>query len=149
MKMKISSVRKVEYKKSLLFFLVCFAQITFAQTKIVTGAEQVSAYLPLLKGKTVGLVVNQTSMIRNTHLVDSLKKLKVNIKAIFAPEHGFRGNHGAGVDIKSGKDPKTGVKIISLYGDHKKPTAADLKDIQVVIFDIQDVGARFYTYIST
>jgi uncharacterized protein YbbC (DUF1343 family) len=88
-------------------------------------------------------------MIRQTHLVDSLKKLNVNIKAIFAPEHGFRGNHGAGVTIKNGKDTKTGITIISLYGDHKKPTPADLKDIQVVVFDVQDVGARFYTYIST
>jgi uncharacterized protein YbbC (DUF1343 family) len=139
----------VEYKKTLLFLLVCFTQVVSAQTKIVTGAEQISAYMPLLKGKTVGLVVNQTSMINHTHLVDSLKKLNVNIKAIFAPEHGFRGNHEAGATVKGGKDPATGIKIISLYGNHKKPTHGDLKDIQIVLFDIQDVGARFYTYIST
>jgi uncharacterized protein YbbC (DUF1343 family) len=149
MKMKISLLRTVEYKKTLVFFFVCFAQLTFAQQKIITGAQQISAYLPLLKGKTVGLVVNQTSTINKTHLVDSLKKLNINIKAIFAPEHGFRGDHGAGVNIKSSKDAKTGIKIISLYGNHKKPTADDLKGIQVLLFDIQDVGARFYTYIST
>jgi uncharacterized protein YbbC (DUF1343 family) len=147
--MKTSSVRMVEYKQSLLLLLVCFTQIVCAQTKIITGAEQLSSYLPLLKGKTIGLVVNQTSMIRQTHLVDSLRKHKINIKAIFAPEHGFRGDHSAGTSIKNGKDTKTGIPIISLYGKHKKPTADDLKGIQVVVFDIQDVGARFYTYIST
>jgi uncharacterized protein YbbC (DUF1343 family) len=147
--MKTSSVRMVEYKQSLLLLLVCFTQTLFAQTKIVTGAEQVAAYLPQLKGKNVALVVNQTSMIHETHLVDSLLKRKIRVKLIFAPEHGFRGDHGAGETVKNGKDPKTGIKIVSLYGNHKKPTAADLKDIQVVLFDIQDVGARFYTYIST
>jgi uncharacterized protein YbbC (DUF1343 family) len=150
MKMKNAFDSMAEYKKLFLFFLFCFfcTQQNYAQ-KIITGAQQTNSYLPTLKGKGVGLVVNQTSMIGKTHLVDSLRKLKVNIKAIFAPEHGFRGNHGAGIDIKSGKDAQTGLKVISLYGNHKKPTPADLKDIQIVLFDIQDVGARFYTYIST
>lgn len=103
----------------------------------------------MLKNKRVALVVNQTSVIGNTHLVDSLKKLKVDIRLIFAPEHGFRGNYGAGIEIKSGKDAKTGLTVISLYGKNKKPSAADMAKIDVVIFDIQDVGARFYTYIST
>ena len=95
------------------------------------------------------LVVNQTSTIGNTHLVDSLVKLKVNIVKIFGPEHGFRGTADAGEHIENGKDPKTGIPVISLYGDNKKPTPSQLADIDLVIFDIQDVGARFYTYIST
>jgi uncharacterized protein YbbC (DUF1343 family) len=129
--------------------MICYYQFAFAQQKISMGAEQIQSYLPFIKGKSVALLVNQTSVINTTHLVDTLKKLKVNIKVIFAPEHGFRGNHGAGVNIKSGVDKQTGIKVISLYGNHKKPSKQDLKDIQVVIFDIQDVGARFYTYIST
>lgn len=138
-----------EYKNLLCFFLICLFQFTHAQSDIITGAEQTPEYIPALRGKRVGLVVNQTSMIRKTHLVDSLKKFNISIRAIFAPEHGFRGDHGAGVNIKSGKDPRTGIKVISLYGNHKKPTADDLKDIDIMVFDIQDVGARFYTYIST
>ncbi|MES2559844.1 MAG: DUF1343 domain-containing protein [Bacteroidota bacterium] len=145
----LNPFRMPEYKKLLGFFMLCLFQPAFAQPKMMTGAQQVNNYLPLLKGKKVGLVVNQTSTIGATHLVDSLKKLSVNIRAIYAPEHGFRGNHGAGIHIKSSKDAKTGVNVISLYGNHKKPTKEDLKDVQVVVFDIQDVGARFYTYIST
>lgn len=116
---------------------------------VITGAEQTSLYLPVLKGKKVALVVNQTSKIGNTHLVDSLLKLGVDLQCIFAPEHGFRGNVSAGTTVSNGKDDKTGIKIISLYGSHKKPTHDDLKDIQTVVFDIQDVGVRYYTYIST
>lgn len=150
MNMKISLLRMLEYKKLICFFILWHAIVASAQPqKIVLGAEQINTYLPLIKGKSVGLVVNQTSTVGKLHLVDTLQKLNINIKAIFAPEHGFRGNHGAGIAIKSGKDAKTGLKVISLYGDHKKPTVNDLKDIQVIIFDIQDVGARFYTYIST
>lgn len=138
-----------EYKNLLCFFLICLFQLSHAQSNITMGAEQTSEFVPLLKNKRAGLVVNQTSIIGKSHLVDSLKKLHVNIRAIFAPEHGFRGDHSAGAKVASGKDPKTGLKVISLYGNHKKPTKDDLKDIDIVIFDIQDVGARFYTYIST
>ncbi len=121
------------------------------------GAEQVTNYLPLLKGKRIALVVNQTSIIGNesnhTHLVDSLVGLSegngFSIKKIFAPEHGFRGTADAGEKVKDGKDTKTGLPIISLYGNNKKPSKEQLADIELVIFDIQDVGARFYTYIST
>lgn len=149
MKMKISLLRKVEYKKLLCYFFICIASISFGQNPLITGADQLNTYLPLINKKAVGLIVNQTSTIGKSHLVDSLKKKGINIKAIFAPEHGFRGDHGAGITIKGGKDPRTGIKIISLYGNHKKPTKDDLKDIDVLVFDIQDVGARFYTYIST
>jgi uncharacterized protein YbbC (DUF1343 family) len=114
------------------------------------GAQQTAIYFPLLKAKSVAFVGNQTSTIGITHVVDTLLALKVNLKKIFFPEHGFRGNEDAGEQLKTYKDKKTGLTCISLYGkEHKKPKADDLKDVDVVIFDIQDVGARFYTYIST
>ena len=106
-------------------------------------------YLPLLKGKSVGVFANQTSMVRNTHLVDTLLKSGIRVVKIFGPEHGFRGNAGAGEHIDNAVDRKTGIPVISLYGDHKKPTKDDLNDIDVLVFDIQDVGVRFYTYISS
>jgi uncharacterized protein YbbC (DUF1343 family) len=115
-----------------------------------TGADRTAEYLPLLKGKAVAVVANQSSMIRKTHLVDSLLSLGVNVKKVFCPEHGFRGTVDAGEKVATEKDRKTGLNIISLYGkDRKKPSAADLKDVDVLIFDIQDVGVRFYTYLST
>ena len=121
--------------------------------EIIIGANQTSVYLPLLKGKSVGIVANQTSVIFNaknyTHLVDSLISLKVNVQKVFAPEHGFRGTADAGEVVKDGIDVKTGISIISLYGKNKKPSKKKLDGLDVVIFDIQDVGARFYTYIST
>ncbi|MEM6966133.1 MAG: DUF1343 domain-containing protein [Bacteroidota bacterium] len=113
------------------------------------GAAQMEKYLPLLEGKQVALVVNQTSMLENTHLVDTLLQRGILIKKIFAPEHGFRGEADAGEKVKDGKDAKTGIPLISLYGKNRKPTKAHLTGIDVVVFDIQDVGARFYTYIST
>ncbi len=113
------------------------------------GAANFKQYMPLLKGRNVALVVNQTSVVSQTHLVDTLLALGVSIKKIFAPEHGFRGRADAGEHVKDGFDKKTNLPIISLYGKHKKPTVNDLKNIDVVVFDIQDVGVRFYTYIST
>ena len=120
-----------------------------AQSLLQTGAEQTTSYLPLLQGKRVAMVVNQTSVIGKSHEVDSLLALGVNIKLIYAPEHGFRGDADAGAHISNATDTKTGLPIYSLYGKNKKPTAEQLKDVDVVLFDIQDVGARFYTYIST
>lgn len=117
--------------------------------EIICGASQTHKYLPYLKGKRVGMVINQTSTIGTRLSVDSLLTLKVNIKKIFGPEHGFRGMASAGDKVQSGVDNRTGLPVISLYGKHNKPSAEDLKDIDLVIFDIQDVGARFYTYIST
>jgi len=143
---------------------------------IVVGANRTEQYLPLLQGKRVGIVANQTSVIfekeipikievtkslsgqhkpletvvkLNQHLVDSLLKLGVNIKKVFSPEHGFRGTADAGELVKDGKDTKTGLSIYSLHGKHKKPTKAQLEDLDIMVFDIQDVGVRFYTYIST
>jgi len=127
-------------------------------TEIKVGAEQTELYLNLLKGKNIALVANQTSAIekrgkrkekRFTHLVDSLLSLKIKVKKVFAPEHGFRGKADAGEIIKDGFDNKTGLPIFSLYGKNKKPSADQLEGIDVIVFDIQDVGARFYTYISS
>lgn len=128
-----------------------FLSLAFAQNAVTTGAERTEEYLPLLKGKRVGLVINQTSVIgtEQTCLLDTLLKLNINITKVFAPEHGFRGNADAGETVKNSKDSRTGTPILSLYGANKKPTTRQLQDVDVLIFDIQDVGARFYTYIST
>jgi uncharacterized protein YbbC (DUF1343 family) len=117
--------------------------------KIVVGAERTDSYLAYLKDKKVGVIGNQTSMIKNTHLVDSLLSLGIDIIKVFSPEHGFRGNADAGEKVENGIDVKTGLPIISLYGTNKKPYPEQLNKIDILLFDIQDVGARFYTYIST
>ena len=121
---------------------------------VIVGANQTQKYLPFIKGKRVGIVANQTSVIFHsdsktyTHLVDSLLSQNIDVVRVFAPEHGFRGSSDAGEIVKDGMDNKTGLPIISLYGKNKKPSFSD-HDLDLVIFDIQDVGARFYTYIST
>lgn len=118
-------------------------------SEIRTGAENLSAYLPLLKGKRVGVVVNHASTVGESHLVDLLLSEGVRVRTIFAPEHGFRGQADAGEHVKDGLDSRSGLPIVSLYGKHKKPAAADLEKIDLILFDIQDVGVRFYTYLST
>ena len=115
----------------------------------IPGANQIDKYKHLIDGKSVAVVANQTSMVGNTHLIDTLLSLGIKVSMIFAPEHGFRDLADAGVRIENGTDPRTGLGITSLYGVHLKPTPDDLKGIDVVMFDIQDVGVRFYTYIST
>ena len=117
--------------------------------KLRTGAEQTELYLPYLKGKRIGMVVNPTSVIGSTTVVDSLLALGVKIVKIFGPEHGFRGDASAGIHVDDSFDAKTGIPAISLYGKHNKPTKEDLADIDLMIYDIQDVGVRFYTYINT
>lgn len=124
----------------------------FSQTgkqTIIPGAERMETYLPLLKGKAVAIFANQTSTVKNSHLVDTLLKSGINIVKIFGPEHGFRGEADAGEHVADVKDKKTGIPVISLYGNHKKPTVEDFKDVDILVFDIQDVGVRFYTYISS
>lgn len=116
---------------------------------IEVGAQRFDIYLDKIKDKNVALIANQTSEIHGTHLVDTLLSLGINLRRIMSPEHGFRGNAGAGELVKDGKDVKTGLDIISLYGNHKKPSKKDLENIDVLLFDLQDVGLRFYTYIST
>ncbi|MBR9847354.1 MAG: DUF1343 domain-containing protein, partial [Algicola sp.] len=126
---------------------------TKLDTEIIVGANRIASYLPLLKGKRVGIVANQTSVIFKTedytHLVDSLLALNIDIKRVFAPEHGFRGTADAGEIVKDGIDTKTKLPIVSLYGNNKKPTSEQLSGLDLIVFDIQDVGARFYTYISS
>ena len=116
----------------------------------VTGASRMDLYLPCLKNKAVGVIGNQTSIMDNgTHLIDTLLSRGINVVKIFTPEHGFRGTADEGASIASGVDEKTGIAVVSLYGNNKKPTASQLKDIDILVFDLQDVGCRFYTYIST
>ncbi len=127
--------------------LFCFTSSCYSQ--VVTGAEQLDKFLPLLEGKRVGIVANHTSMIANTHLIDTLHRLDVDVNYIFAPEHGFRGRKSAGEHIKHEVDSKTGIKIFSLHGSTKSPSKESFDEIDVIVFDLQDVGLRFYTYIST
>ncbi len=117
--------------------------------EVIIGAERVEEYLPMLENKKVAMVVNQTSIIGETHLVDSLLNRNIEIVKVFAPEHGFRGQADAGEKLTDGLDPQTGIPIVSLYGKKRKPSPEDLAGIDLVIYDIQDVGVRFYTYIST
>jgi len=119
------------------------------QSTVITGAERMPVYLPLLQGKAVAVFANQTSMVKGTHLVDTLLKRGINVVKVFGPEHGFRGDADAGEQVNDAKDTKTGLPVISLYGHHKKPTPEDFNGVDVLIFDIQDVGVRFYTYISS
>lgn len=119
------------------------------EAEIIKGNEQLNEYLPLLKNKKVAVVGNASSLVKNKHLVDTLLSHKINIVKIFSPEHGFRGVVDAGEKVNDSVDIKTGIPIISLYGKHKQPSAKDMQDIDIVVFDLQDVGVRFYTYIST
>jgi uncharacterized protein YbbC (DUF1343 family) len=139
------------------FLITLFFNITFlfsqvgiqSYQSITTGAQQIDTYLPKLKNKKVAIVTNASGIIGNKHLVDTLLSHKVKIVKIFGPEHGFRGTADAGEKVKSGKDILTNITVVSLYGSHKKPTKEDLKGVDIVVYDIQDVGVRFYTYIST
>jgi uncharacterized protein YbbC (DUF1343 family) len=135
-----------------LIFILGFKYTPKAYNSVVepikTGAEQTDKYLSLLKGKRVGILANPTTIIGKSHLVDSLQKLGIEIVKVFGPEHGFRGNASNGAKVSDETDPTTGIKIISLYGKKRKPSAEDLANIDLMIFDIQDVGCRFYTYIN-
>ena len=117
--------------------------------RIIPGAERMDVYMPMLKGKRLAVFANQTSMVGNTHLVDTLLKSGIHISVIFGPEHGFRGTADAGEKVGNAIDAKTGIPIVSLYGNKKKPSADDLKDVDILLFDMQDVGCRFYTYIAS
>lgn len=140
-------------KAIILLFLSIFISSCYSQkspsASIIPGAEQLHLYLPHLQDQKVGIVANHTSRVKNTHLVDTLLNLNVYIEKIFALEHGFRGDADAGQMLDDQTDSKTGIPIVSLYGKDKKPTKNDLKDIDILIFDIQDVGVRFYTYLSS
>jgi uncharacterized protein YbbC (DUF1343 family) len=133
-------------KKIVILFIFLMGVI---EADIVMGAERFNEYMPMLKSKRVALVVNQSSLVGGEHLVDRLLRKNVNITKIFAPEHGFRGKADAGEHVKDGRDRATKLPIVSLYGKHKKPSRNELNDVDVILFDIQDVGVRFYTYLST
>lgn len=135
-------------KYLVILLLISFSGICGA-ANIQNGADQIETLISLINNKRIALVANQTSLIGSTHLLDTLCSLGQRPVALFAPEHGFRGKADAGETVKDGKDVKTGTPIISLYGKNKKPSATALADIDMIVFDIQDVGARFYTYIST
>ncbi len=141
----------LRFMKKLFVLLFSFSSSVFLirANDVVVGAARIDQYLPLLKNKSIGLVVNQTSTVGNAHLLDTLISLGIHVQSVFAPEHGFRGTADAGEHVKNGIDPKTNVAIISLYGDNKKPKPEQLNNIDILLFDIQDVGVRFYTYIST
>jgi len=135
-------------KTTILFLSLLILFTSVAQESIQTGAEQTAKYIPLLKGKRVAIMANQTSIIGSSHLVDSLVKLGVNIVKVFGPEHGFRGNASAGVHVADENDPATGIPVISLYGKKNKPSKEDMADVDILIYDLQDVGVRFYTNIN-
>lgn len=135
-------------KTTILFLSLLILFTSVAQESIQTGAEQTAKYIPLLKGKRVAIMANQTSIVGSSHLVDSLVKLGVNIVKVFGPEHGFRGNASAGVHVADENDPATGIPVISLYGKKNKPSKEDMADVDILIYDLQDVGVRFYTNIN-
>jgi uncharacterized protein YbbC (DUF1343 family) len=132
---------------SILFVLISLPFVPI-RAQIKTGADQTEKYVPYLKGKRVAILANQTSIIGNKHMVDSLKSMGVNIVKVFGPEHGFRGQASAGAQVADETDKETGIPIISLYGKKNKPTKEDLADVDIVIYDVQDVGVRFYTNIN-
>jgi uncharacterized protein YbbC (DUF1343 family) len=138
-------------KPALIAGFIFLVQCVYCQpeVKIITATELTGAYFPKLLNKKIALVANQASRIGNVHLLDTLLKSGINVRKIFCPEHGFRGNVSAGERVKNTTDPSTGIRIISLYGKHYKPKPSELLDVDIVLFDIQDVGVRFYTYLST
>ncbi len=133
----------------LFLFSQSYALYAVEYSNVVVGAERMHKYLPMLKGKNVAVIANQTSMVKDKHLVDALLEKGIKIKIVFSPEHGFRGLEDAGKVINNDTDVLTGLPIVSLYGANKKPSKDQLEGIDIVVFDIQDVGVRFYTYIST
>ncbi len=147
---EISRMKKLKFG-CIAILLNCYLAVAqpVNNGEVITGAERMQVYLPMLKGKSVAVFANQTSMVKNIHLVDTLLARGIKVVKIFGPEHGFRGDADAGEHVSDAKDKKTGIPVISLYGNHKKPTPEDLKGVDVLIFDIQDVGVRFYTFISS
>ena len=135
--------------KQNIFILIFLCSFGLNAQELILGANRIEHIISLTNEKSIAIVGNQTSMVNNTHLVDTLISLNQNIITVFSPEHGFRGTGDAGAKIENEVDIKTGIPIISLYGGNKKPKKKNLEDVDIIVFDIQDVGARFYTYIST
>ncbi len=135
--------------KRVLFLIVALLVVVSVSAQVLVGARRMNAYLPLVEGRRVGVVTNHTGMVGGRHLVDTLLSRGVDVELVFAPEHGFRGTAAAGEHVDSGRDPSTGLEIVSLYGANRKPRPEQVRRCEVVLFDIQDVGCRFYTYLST
>jgi uncharacterized protein YbbC (DUF1343 family) len=139
-------------KKIFLLLLISAAMSGYGQQaapRVLAGAERTHVYLPLIKGKKVGIFANHTALVGNTHLVDTLLRLGIDVRVIFGPEHGFRGDADAGEKVGNYTDARTGIPVVSLYGAKRRPSPEDLSEVDVLLFDIQDVGVRFYTYISS
>ncbi|MGB3465800.1 MAG: DUF1343 domain-containing protein, partial [Cyclobacteriaceae bacterium] len=155
MQIKVKHIKYPIFHFSYLVLLLVFTSCQAVDSPdkddeaVVIGNARFDKYLPLLKNKRVGLVVNQSSLVNNTHLVDTLLSRGINVAAIFAPEHGFRGEAADGITVADGTDVQTGIPVFSLYGKVKKPTTAHMAKVDIMVFDIQDVGTRFYTYLST
>jgi len=141
--------KKLSYSFSMIAFGIMLWMPFFSNAQVITGAERTELYYPLLKNKTIGIVANDASVVNGKNIIDSLHSMGFEIKKIFAPEHGLRKSQEAGQTVKNTIDSITGIQVVSLYGKKKKPDKDDLKDIDIVVFDLQDVGVRFFTYIST
>jgi uncharacterized protein YbbC (DUF1343 family) len=141
--------KKLSYSFSMIAFGIMLWMPFFNNAQVITGAERTELYYPLLKNKTIGIVANDASVVNGKNIIDSLHSMGLEIKKIFAPEHGLRKSQEAGQTVKNTIDSITGIQVVSLYGKKKKPDKDDLKDIDIVVFDLQDVGVRFFTYIST
>jgi uncharacterized protein YbbC (DUF1343 family) len=141
--------KKLSYSFSMIAFGIMLWMPFFSNAQVITGAERTELYYPLLKNKTIGIVANDASVVNGKNIIDSLHSMGLEIKKIFAPEHGLRKSQEAGQTVKNTIDSITGIQVVSLYGKKKKPDKDDLKDIDIVVFDLQDVGVRFFTYIST
>lgn len=136
-------------KYILVLVSATLVQFGLGQQKIITGAERTAVYFPLLKGKRIGVFANQTSIVGKSHLIDTLRRGGINVVKIFTPEHGFNGMADAGENVNNNNYGQTGIPLISLYGNHDKPSTEDLEGVDILLFDIQDVGVRFYTYLSS
>ena len=153
----LKNTLKIVLALGLVLPFSCQSQNLKENIQPIVAAQDLDQYLSMLRGKQIGLVANQTSVVfgagssndKYVHLADTLVALGIELKKVFAPEHGFRGTADAGAAVSDGIDPKTGLPIISLYGANKKPSVEDLHDVNLIVFDIQDVGSRFYTYLST
>jgi uncharacterized protein YbbC (DUF1343 family) len=141
--------KQIRIKSGLTILFIFIFCIAFSQKRIIPGAENLAEYVPLLKNKRVGFFGNQTSKVGDTFLIDTLQKLGVNITVIFGPEHGFRGSADAGEKVGNYTDQQTGIPVVSLYGQKSRPSKEDLNNTDILLFDIQDVGVRFYTFISS
>ncbi len=143
------SLNPLRLNRLIYIILLLFISCGTSSAQVIVGAERTDVYLPLLAGKKVGILTNHTGRVGDRHLVDTLLALGIDVRTVFAPEHGFRGNVEAGAKVGSYRDPETGINVVSVYGSNRKPKKEDVCKLDVVLFDIQDVGLRYYTYLSS